>query len=358
MKTKPAVFIVHDTYHIMVQTTEETMMWVKVGNQEYYDESNGILRSLTQIHRMIVPADELDVAGSYTICERKIIERKAYFTETEEVKEVTFVFRPVSGENVRCYHIADAHNMEKEPIAAAQGYGKIDFLIMNGDIPDSSDKLEYFDSIYRIASEVTRGEIPIVFARGNHDMRGKYAEKIADYTPNENGNTYFTFRLGKLWGLVLDCGEDKVDSSLEYGNTVCCHSFRKRQTEFIKKVILQKEYLNPEIMWKVIVVHNPFTLPKKSIFEIERSLYTEWSELIKENIRPDVMITGHEHTLQVLQPGDDGIDHPSPVIIGAKPCWEEERFSGAGIEFRKNEISVSFTDNQEEGAAIEISLRK
>lgn len=348
LKNGPAVFVVHDTYHIMVQTTEDSLMWVRVGEKEYYDESNGILRSLTRIHRMIVPAKELDDAGQYTICERKIVERKAYYSETEDVKEVTFLFRPARGDRLKCYHIADAHNMEDEPIAAAKAYGKMDFLIMNGDIPDSSDKLEYFDSIYRIAYEITKGEIPIVFARGNHDLRGKYAEQIAEYIPNENGNTYYTFRLGNIWGMVLDCGEDKEDCHPEYGNTVCCHSFRKKETEFINNVIRQKEYMDDGIEWKVIVVHNPFTVAKTSVFDIEGEIYTEWADLLKENIKPDVMICGHEHILKVIRPGceADEICHPCPIIIGAKPVFDEKLFAGAGIAFDNARIRVTFTDNQ------------
>lgn len=359
MKTRPAVFAVHDTYHIMVQTTEESMMWVRIGDKEYFDESNGILRSRTQIHRMIVPMIELDQAGSYTICERKIIERKAYFTETDDIKEVSFDFKPVNGDNIRCYHIADAHNMAEEPIAAAQAYGKIDFLIMNGDIPDSSDKLEYFDSIYRIASEITKGEIPIVFARGNHDMRGKYAENMIEYIPNANGRTYFTFRLGRIWGIVLDCGEDKEDGHPEYGNTVCCHVFRKEQTEFLKNTIKQREYLADGIQWRVVVVHNPFSVPQKNIFDIERKLYAEWAELLKKHIKPNVMITGHEHCLKVLFPGEaeDKIGHPCPVIIGARPVTKERYFAGAGISFEKNTIRVTFTDNSKEKGGILNEIR-
>ena len=47
--------------------------------------------------------------------------------------EIPFDFIPVSGENIRAYHIADAHNRIEEPIAAVhtyeKEYGKIDFLI-------------------------------------------------------------------------------------------------------------------------------------------------------------------------------------------------------------------------------------
>ncbi|MBO5269618.1 MAG: serine/threonine protein phosphatase, partial [Clostridia bacterium] len=79
---------------------------------------------------------------------------------------------------------------------------------------------------HRIAAGVTKGRIPVVFARGNHDTRGKYAERLANHTPTDNGRSYYSVRLGKLWMLVLDCGEDKNDDHAEYGHTMCCHAFR------------------------------------------------------------------------------------------------------------------------------------
>ena len=41
----------------------------------------------------------------------------------------------------------------------------------------------------------------------------------------ERSNKDSTFRLGNLWGILLDCGEDKNDDRPEYGGTICCHAF-------------------------------------------------------------------------------------------------------------------------------------
>jgi hypothetical protein len=67
LKTTPAVFTVEHSYHIMVQVTKPALFWVTVGENEYYDESNGIMCSLSDLHRVIVPMAELDKAGEYTV---------------------------------------------------------------------------------------------------------------------------------------------------------------------------------------------------------------------------------------------------------------------------------------------------
>ena len=37
LKTAPAVFAAADTYQIMVETKQEALFWVKVGDEEYFD---------------------------------------------------------------------------------------------------------------------------------------------------------------------------------------------------------------------------------------------------------------------------------------------------------------------------------
>ena len=124
LKTAPVVFAVENEYQIMVYTTVPSLFWVKVGEEAYYDESNGIMRSMTEVHRVIVPMEILDEARSYTVCVRPIIERKPYFTETEPVKEYSYPFYPVKGDRLRAYHIADAHNMIEEPVSCAERFRK------------------------------------------------------------------------------------------------------------------------------------------------------------------------------------------------------------------------------------------
>ncbi len=359
LRTYPAVYAVCDTYHIMVPVKTKCTMWVRVGDEEYFDESNGILKSNVTLHKMVVPAEELNREKKYTICLRKMIDRKPYFSETGDVVEMSFDFKPVCSDEVRAYHISDAHTLVKMPVKAAKYFeevrGKIDFLVLNGDVPDSSGKLEHFDNIYDIVSELTQGNIPVIFSRGNHDMRGVCAENIAEYTPCHNGNSFFSFRLGNIWGLVIDCGEDKPDDSNEYGNTICCHAFRKRETQYIKDVIAnkEKEYGAEGVEHKIVIAHHPFTTKQKPPFDIEQELYKHWAELLKENVDPEVMICGHMHTLEVLYPGNekDVLGQPCPIVIGAKlkvsaNPEEDCYYAGAGYTFKKDCIEVVFTDSE------------
>ena len=82
-KTCPAVFAVGTDYQIMVPVKSDVLFWVTINGKDYFDHSNGIIRSSTRLHRVTVPSAELDRAGEYTVSYRKIIDRKPYFPETE-----------------------------------------------------------------------------------------------------------------------------------------------------------------------------------------------------------------------------------------------------------------------------------
>ena len=349
--TTPVVYAVGHDYQIMVPVACETLMWVQVGGRCYYDDSNGILRSNTTTHRMTVPMEALDSARKYTVCFRRMIERKPYRSEVGEVEYYESEFRPVTKSPVNIYHISDSHNRVETPVAAGKYFGKdLDLLILNGDIPNHSGEIAFLTTIHQIASEITDGEIPVVFSRGNHDTRGVYAENIADHTPTRNGVSYFSFRLGHIWGLVMDCGEDKPDDHIEYGHTICCEDFRQRETEYLKTVIrnCREEYEAEGVTNRLVIVHNPFTRTLEPPFDIEQETFGEWAHLLREYIKPQLMICGHIHKCYISPVGGrwDNLGQPCPVVCASQP--EQDRFIGGGFVPEESGCRVVFNGSDGE----------
>ncbi|MBQ9915450.1 MAG: metallophosphoesterase [Clostridia bacterium] len=357
LKTAPAVFVVEDTYQIMVPVSRPTVLWVEVDGKCYYDNSNGILRSQVGARRVNVPMVELNRAGKYTLYYREVLNRQPYFPELGETFKEEFSFRAPVGDKIRAYHIADAHNFVAEPVRAAkffeQSVGELDFLILNGDIPNHSGELSYFDTIYEICAQITGGNIPVVFSRGNHDARGLYAENMADYTPGKNGLPYYTFRLGNIWGVLLDCGEDKPDEFEAYNGTICCHDFRLQETAFLEGLSKRaaEEYEAEGVLHKLVICHVPFSERRPEPFNIEEDLYAHWCEVLKETVKPDLMICGHTHQLAVNLPGGekDDFNQPCPVVVASEIDWGEGKetyYAGGGFVFEKDGITVVFNDHE------------
>ena len=356
MITYPTVFAVGNNYNIFVPFSEEVIMWVKVGDKLYYDECNGILRSNTNMHKAELPMSVLDEAKEYTVVYKKMIERKPYFPISEPERELTVKFRPVKEDGrINVYHISDAHNLVAEPVAAGRFFGDdIDLLVLNGDIPNHSGDVKNFNAICEIASGVTGGQCPVVFARGNHDTRGIHAEDMPNYIPTMNGKTYYTFRVGCVWGLLLDCGEDKRDENEEYGGTICFHQFRVAQTEFIKRVIenAKNEYEAEGVKHRMVISHIGFTHIDKFPFDIEQEIYGEWSRLMREYVKPDILFYGHYHFVGISHVGCefDNQGQPCAAIIGSKPIFDKENgnsFIGCALTFMEDgKKRVVFNDDK------------
>ena len=358
----PVVYAVGDEYKIFVIPASKTVMWCRIGDSEYYDDSNGVLRSETMLHQITVPAAELDAAGEYTIGYRRFKERVSYYNKPDMEGEVTFKFRKVDSPAPKFYLLSDVHNHIEAGINAAKSFKEMDFLVVNGDIHDNSETAERLLVAHRIAAEITGGQIPVVFSRGNHDLRGAWAERQAEFTPTAKGNSSYTFRLGNVWGIVLDCAEDKPDESCEYGGVNCCHAFRLRVTAFLKKVIANagKEYNAPGVQYRMIVSHSNFSEPHKPPFNIEYDIYGEWCRLIRENIKPCAYFYGHKHRNYVTMPGseNDIFNQGAPAIVTGVPSPGEDYsgFTGGGITLSPGSIHVDFINQSgvtEDSADIE-----
>ncbi|MCQ2380531.1 MAG: metallophosphoesterase [Victivallaceae bacterium] len=352
----PTVCAVDREYQIMIPVRSETLMWVEVGKERFYDESNGIMRSATTVHRIAVPAEQLDREKRYTVRWRKIVERKPYFTKTEDERSATFEFRPVDPDATELfvYHLADTHSLVKGPIQAASYWEKqgrpLDLLVMNGDMPNDCGTLENIAAPYQVSGAVTKGKIPVVYARGNHDLRGVLAEKYAELTPSSNGRTYYTWRVGPVWGVSLDCGEDKTDDHPEYGHTICCHAFRVRETRFLRELSArgEREFSAPGVRLKMVLCHIPFSEKRPAQFDIEDDTYREWCKILREDVKPDLMLSGHNHRCYVTFPkGEkDYRGQPCPVVVGSKPDRKLGHYVGAALHWRENEgFEVFFTDD-------------
>ncbi len=347
-RIRPCVFAINREYQIFIPFEFCAIVWIEVNDEKYYDDSNGILRSNNLIHRIIVPMDVLDNAQEYTVVYKKMIERKPYYPISEEPIYEKFDFLPIKDGKIKVYHIADTHNMEKEPITAAKNFGDdINLLILNGDIPNHSGDIKNFNSIYNITFEITKGKIPAVFTRGNHDTRGIFAENFTDYTPNDNGRTYYTFRLGTVWGMVLDCGEDKIDSNEEYAGTVCFHNYRLRQTEFIENVIANSanEFNQTGIKHKIIICHIPFVNTESA--PVEREIYSSWTNKICSAIKPELMLFGHTHKKGVYSPKSEFDSFGKLNCIAIVGSDLQDGFEACGITLSDNEPEIVFTSGNE-----------
>lgn len=131
-----------------------------------------------------------------------------------------------------------------------------DLFLFNGDMVSifNSEK-EIFDGFMDKATELFASGLPMYYTRGNHETRGSFATAFQDYFSPKQEHTYYMFRQGPVCFVILDSGEDKPDSDLEYAGITVYDQFRTEQAEWLAKVLESKEY--KEAPFKVVVCHIP-----------------------------------------------------------------------------------------------------
>lgn len=346
----PCVFVVEHHYQIMVGVKEPCLLWLEIDGKRYSDAAAGVMRSDTETHSVRVPQEVLDEAGKYTVCLRMQIDRKPYFPVFSPVIRLEYAFRPLPASgSIRIYHISDAHSAVAEPVAAGRHFGTYpDLLVLNGDVLNHAGSVRDMQTVLAVGGALCEGVVPIVCSRGNHDLRGILAERVNDYLPSSGGNFYYTFRVGRIWGVVLDCAEDKIDECDEYGGTVDCHAYREAQTEMLRRIVshAEEEYVAPGVAYRLVISHMPFSFTLQPPFDIEQPLYRTWCSILCDSVHPDLMLCGHLHLLRVEMPNSpfDCLGQPCPVIIGGNPIGQG-RYGGAAITLDGRLAEIVFNDN-------------
>jgi predicted phosphodiesterase len=354
----PCVFVIGNEYEILIVAKKNGVFSLRVGDSVYYEDNSGVLSSEKNFAKIRVPQEKLDETKEYTINYKETLNRKAYYSELGAPQTQAFSFKPLTKrENINIYHIADVHYRFENAKKTADFFGAdTDLFIVNGDIGEV-ETVENYLEVCKFVGDIAKGEIPVVFVRGNHDTRGKLAEKFTDYFPANGKNTYFDFSLGSLYGIALDCGEDKWDNHKEYGameyyeakspevygGVNVFESWRRKETAFLKS--LEK---SDKLTFAVSHICPAQTAQTPdSPFAIEQDLYREWnSELAR--LGTAFMVSGHMHKAYILQRNDKRslLPHEYPVVVGSA-CYDEEVW-GTAIVLNKTEMKVCFTDSNKQ----------
>ena len=218
-------------------------------------------------------------------------------------KEISksYNFRPVnSADGLVFYTITDAHHAHTGAVEAARSVENLDFLVVLG---DSVGMVEYEADVQfsnRMAYDVTRGEIPVVYARGNHEIKGAYAERLHKYVGSKNESFYYWFTLSDVFGITLDLGEDHNDGWWEYYGTDQFTLYHNEQTEFLQELVSTKPY--ESYNYTLVTCHIPiqFVNSRKDHVEVKAA----WTELLNQ-INPDLAVYGHQHDLYPFLDGQE-----------------------------------------------------
>lgn len=307
---EPVVYAVEDEYQIVFSTSDNAVGWVNIGGKEYYDLYAGSMKSADKVHKITVPQEVLDEAKAYSVNYRQMIYRGPFGGYLGEPRSQHYRFRPVDSSD-GLYHIAisDVHEAVEAAAAAAAATDakplamdteNVDFIVLLGDLVSMVETEKDVQLANELAFKITGGEIPVIYARGNHEIKGEYAEQLYKYVGSKDQQYAYTVTLGDddVFAVVLDMGEDHEDDWWEYYETAKFDLYRQEQTEMLEEILEEGEYEN--YRYRLMACHIPVVyVDKNGYFEEFRN---DWTDLLNQ-MELDIGLSGHKHVLWPLIPG-------------------------------------------------------
>lgn len=291
INSHPIIIDNGEEYSIVFSTNDYGTGYVEYTyeGKEYkvYDENNGRLNGNSCIHTISVPYEHLE-NNTYRIGSKRVIDELSYGGRVgaEKVSE-EYKFTSVKGKEEQNYlMISDWHTHLDKAKKAIANVGEYDGVIMLGDSsPGLNFEEEVVRNIVQFGGEITKGSMPIIFARGNHETRGRYACMLADDLGMDK--YYFTVDTGNYTFLILDSGEDKVDDHPEYGEMVNYEQYRKEMIDWLENV-------------KIDEGDTVITIVHSMTIAIENDLQTRAYKRLEE-LNSNYVFSGHTHECRLVE---------------------------------------------------------
>jgi len=187
-------------------------------------------------------------------------------------------------------------------------YKSAGFIFFNGDmVSDLRSEEQLFDGFMDTAVRLFAKEKPMYYARGNHETRGNFANTFPKYFASPSGKLYYLLRRGPVCFVVLDCGEDKPDSDIEYSGIVAFDQYRNAERDWLQEALKSQEFRSAP--FKVCIIH----MPPFGGWHGEDEIAAKFVPLLNE-AKVDVMLCGHLHKYLNQKPLN-GIHFP--VIVNS-----------------------------------------
>lgn len=305
---------------IMWLTTAKCHSWVEWGETETLGEKaqtivDGQVSANNTLNKIKLIGLKPGQRYFYRICSREITHYGPYKVEWGRANNSVVKFFNTAHpgtDTLKCVFFNDIHDnlpMFKKLVGQVEGMD-YDLSVFNGDcFNDPAHEEGVLRSLKVYNQGVNASGKPVIYLRGNHEIRGAYSRQWPGLVANPGGKQYFALSRGPVRFIFLDCGEDKTDSHWAYSGLNDFEGFHREQAEWLKEEVETPEFKNAT--YRVLVHHIP-------IYGLGPDGFNPWQKLwgpILNRAGFDMSIHGHTHRVAVHPPKSIG-DHNYPIIIG------------------------------------------
>jgi acid phosphatase type 7 len=313
------------TMTVMWLTDKKCTGWVEYGadkelGQRAISSHDGLVDAYHTTHKVTVTGLKPGKTYRYRVASEEILEFGPYYDKkfSQVFRSEVFSFTTHSTQkkkvSVLCFNdIHERVGMWKNLLQAA-GVAPYELVFLNGDIMDYlHGQDQVVNHLLNPVTEMFAGEIPFCYTRGNHETRGSFARNLCDYVSTISGRYFYAFSHGPVRFIVIDTGEDKVDSHAVYANLNVFDAYRSEQAHWLKKEIQSKAF--KQATWHVLMTHQPLVAEARG--HGMKDSYAKLSPYLNGGTI-DVNIAGHTHRARIVDP-KPGQDYPIVIGGGSKP---------------------------------------
>ena len=185
-----------------------------------------------------------------------------------------------------------------------------DFFVLDGDVNSAFLPEDVIRGPFAQLCEHGAAEKPIIYVRGNHELRGEHGDRFLDFFATKIGTTYDVIRMGDTAFLLLDSWEDKPAKTP--GHPYCQWNldswFINAETSWLKKAMEEDKWTNARR--RIVICHaapyshydgchyGPFVLQKMT---------DPYFEGAAPKTQLNMWLAGHVHRYLRSIPGTDDI---------------------------------------------------
>lgn len=331
------VFDTGDVYTVEFISNRNGLGFVEVSRdgrtETYYHTEHGKRVAHTTIHQIEIPKEKLQGA-TYRAGVKSVlftVSNQTFFGNTTYGQSIHFK-SPANDEGATFFTVSDVHTQPKGAVKAIEKhFDELDFIVCLGDMVSFSGNHYDLTMLVDSMARLSKGALPVVFTRGNHELMGEGANAIEDYIPTPTGQFYYTFTYNNAYFIVNDMGADKPDDNRGFSGLSDGVNYRLSQHDFFEDAIQ-----NASGDYVIHLSHIPISTESEPL----KSNLEGIIQMLSGKI--DLSIAGHTHKFLVEEPSDRV---PFTVIqeggnIGKFP----DSYIGAIFTLRGGHITVDQVD--------------
>ena len=334
------ITIQHGPYLQNLKETEVTIVWIasrpSIGwvelapnddsnfyyqeRPKYFNVTNGV-KNTSLIHTVKLTGLTPGTTYRYRIYSQEVLDHQSWeiiygrvaATSVYGTNPLTFTTSNRNKPETSFIMINDIHGRADDipQMLKVAGSEDIDMVIFNGDmVSHLIDETGLFSGFMDTSIEHFAKEIPMYYARGNHETRGPFATSFQHYFSPKEPYLYYLVRQGPVCFVVLDTGEDKPDSDLEYSGITDYDNYRTEQAKWLAEAVKSKDYT--EAKFRVVIAHMPPNTGR-SLWHGQKEVLEKFVPVLNE-ANVDVMLCAHTHRYSKSEPDSQT---RFPIVINA-----------------------------------------